>query len=65
MSAKASKEMVISNSIIVVLTNLFHKLTNLGEKKPSERWTVDMILGNLSRSYHTLLTALETGQKTD
>ncbi|GJQ75223.1 hypothetical protein Trydic_g9823 [Trypoxylus dichotomus] len=50
---------------ITELTNLFQKLTDLGEKQLSESWSVVMVLSGLPRSYDTLVTVLETRPETN
>lgn len=52
-------------SHISELTNLFQRLTDLGEEQLSDSWTVAMLLSSLPRSYDTLVTALETRPEKD
>lgn len=52
------------NDHLTNLTDLFQKLTDLGEEL-SNSWIVGMILSSLPRSYDTLVTALETRPEAD
>lgn len=47
------------------LRELFQKLTDIGKDKLSESWSVAMLLSSLSRSYDTLITALEAREEKD